>query len=204
MKRKQGLVRQLREPQNNKNRLSGAKKWALAPVYACLEDHANAAQLLPAASPPLSQLRRMQQAPAATQHGCLADLLTQSQHRLSAFVYTFCSPLSLIASRVAALARSRVLSPPLRFPSSCLCFLSRAAISPPLPLLVPVACASYASCRCGCAAAFPAELVSVAPHAAGPCSNTAWLRCGSPHANAAQLLPAASSARTCLVVHTKP
>ncbi len=82
----------------------------------------------------------MQQAPAATQHGCLADLLTQSQHRLSAFVYTFCSPLSLIASRVAALARSRVLSPPLRFPSSCLCFLSRAAISPPLPLLVPVAC----------------------------------------------------------------
>ena len=71
-------------------------------------------------------------------------------------------------------------------------------------LLLVHACASYASCRCGCAAAFPAELVSVAPHAAGPCSNTAWLPCGSPHANAAQLLPAASSARTCLVVHTKP
>ena len=112
--------------------------------------------------------------------------------------------LSLSAFRVAALARSRVLSPPPRFLSSCLCFLSRAAISPPLPLLVNVACSSYASCRCGCAAAFPAELVSVAPHAAGPCSNTAWLPCGSPHANAAQLLPAASSARTCLVVHTKP
>ena len=48
--------------------------------------------------------------------------------------------LSLSAFRVAALARSRVLSPPLRFLSSCLCFLSRAAISPPLPLLVPVAC----------------------------------------------------------------
>ena len=36
----------------------------------------------------------MQQAPAATQHGCLADLLTQSQHRLSAF----CFPLSLSLS----------------------------------------------------------------------------------------------------------
>ena len=48
--------------------------------------------------------------------------------------------LSLSAFRVAALARSRVLSPPPRFLSSCLCFLSRAAISPPLPLLVPVAC----------------------------------------------------------------
>ena len=179
MKRKQGLVRQLREPQNNKNRLSGAKNSAshalriMQTLLSCfpphrrlclscatcsrpLQQHSMAALRissrnrsiasqrlytrsallslsLPLVSPPWpvpvssrllsafrqaafvsclappslrrclslflllaprmplavvdvllhfpqswSQLRRMQQAPAATQHGCLADLLTQT------------------------------------------------------------------------------------------------------------------------------